>query len=223
MPAFFGHRDGDRVVISGGDAGHLARSLRAKPGQEITVLDPEGFSMKVRLDVVGPERAAGTVISQRPYQPEPAARLTLAVANLPAPALDLVLSRCTEAGAFAFVVFQADRSVGRASRIDRWTSICREASMLAERFHVPEVSIASSFEAALEAAENPIVLQRDEQRLLKDITEPKDVTLFVGPEGGWTDRELGLVETFASLGPRNFRADTAALVGVAIALSGRAG
>ena len=211
------------MVISGGDAGHLARSLRAKPGQEITVLDPEGFAMKVRLDVVGPERAAGTVISQTPYQPEPVARITLAVANLPAPALDLVLSRCTEAGAFAFVVFQADRSVGRGSRIDRWSSICREASMLAERFHVPEVSIASSFEAALEAADNPIVLQRGAPRSLDEVTEPRDVTLFIGPEGGWTDREMQLVETFASLGPRNFRADTAALVGLAIALSGRGG
>lgn len=211
------------MVISGGDAGHLATSLRAKPGQEITVLDPEGFVLKVRLDVVGPERAAGTVISQTPYQPEPRARITLAVANLPGPALDLVLSRCTEAGAFAFVVFQADRSVGRASRIERWSAICREASMLAERFHVPEVSTASSFDAAFEAADDPIVLRRDAPRPLEEMREPKDVTLFIGPEGGWTDREMDLVETFASLGPRNFRADTAALVGLAIALSGRGG
>jgi RsmE family RNA methyltransferase len=45
--------------------------------------------------------------------------------------------------------------------------------------------------------------------------------LLVGPEGGWTERELGLVERKADLGPRNLRADTAALVGLAVALAGR--
>jgi 16S rRNA U1498 N3-methylase RsmE len=45
--------------------------------------------------------------------------------------------------------------------------------------------------------------------------------LLVGPEGGWTDRELGLVEVKAGLGPRNLRADTAALVGLAVALAAR--
>ena len=55
----------------------------------------------------------------------PTTRLvTVAIANLPAPALELVLSRCTEAGAHAFVVFQAHRSVGRGAKLDRWTTIC---------------------------------------------------------------------------------------------------
>jgi 16S rRNA (uracil1498-N3)-methyltransferase len=48
---------------------------------------------------------------------------------------------------------------------------------------------------------------------------PRDITLLVGPEGGWTERELALVELKAGLGPRNLRADTAALVGLAVALA----
>jgi 16S rRNA (uracil1498-N3)-methyltransferase len=47
------------------------------------------------------------------------------------------------------------------------------------------------------------------------------VTLLIGPEGGWTERELALATEEASLGPRNLRAETAALVGLAIALSAR--
>jgi len=45
-----------------------------------------------------------------------------------------------------------------------------------------------------------------------------DVTLLVGPEGGWTEREVGMVPVQASLGPRNLRADTAAVVATAIAV-----
>jgi 16S rRNA (uracil1498-N3)-methyltransferase len=134
-----------------------------------------------------------------------------------------VLSRCTEAGAHAFIVFAADRSVGRGDKLERWSSITREAAMLAGRLRVPEVSVASSFEAAFGAAENPVLLDRNAPRRLAEVAEVTDLTLFVGPEGGWSERELELADVTASLGPRNLRADTAAVVALAIALSARGG
>lgn len=223
MPAFFGRREGDRVFIDGLDAGHLARSLRARKGSRIDVLDTSGFLLKVELDRVTAAKVEGHLIDRIPHRPEPAARITIAIANLPATSLDLVLSRCTEAGAFAFVVFQAERSVGRGERQERWSAICREAAMLAYRFRVPEVSFATSFESALAAEDNAVVLARGAPRHLVELTEPRDVTLFIGPEGGWSDRELSLAETTASLGPRNLRADTAALVALTTALTVRRG
>ena len=205
-------------MIEGDDAHHLARSLRARAGQQIEVVDPAGYLLQVRLDHVTAARVEGTVLTEREHHPEPAARITLAVANLPAPALELVLSRCTEAGAAAFVVFHADRSVGRGEKVTRWNAICREAAMLAARLRVPDVSIASSTDAVAHAAEHPVMLARDAPERLADLTMPRDVTLMIGPEGGWTERELALVTTAANLGPRNLRADTAALVALATAL-----
>jgi 16S rRNA (uracil1498-N3)-methyltransferase len=223
VPAFFGRRDGRRVFIVGADATHLARSLRAKPGEEIQVVDPEGFLLTVKLDAVSPTSVEGTVVAETAHQPEPSARVTIAIANLPAPSLDLVLSRCTEVGAHAFVVFQGDRSVGRGEKLERWNAIAREAAMLAGRLRVPEVSVASSLEVAFEAAENAVLLDRNAPRRLAEVGEGTDVTLFIGPEGGWSERELAIAEATASLGPRNLRADTAALVALAIALSVRGG
>jgi len=207
-------------VIEGGDARHLARSLRAKPGEEIDVIDPAGFMLTVRLEVVSTERVEGHIVSERAHQPEPAAHITVAIANLPAPALELVLSRCTEAGAYAFVVFHADRSIGRGAKLERWATICREASMLAGRLHVPEVSVATSTDAVIGAVEQTVMLARDAPRRLASMTGPGDLTLLVGPEGGWTEREQNLAPLQATLGPRNLRAETAALVGLAIALAG---
>ena len=207
-------------MIEGGDARHLARSLRAKPGEEIHVIDPAGFMLTVRLEVVSTERVEGHIVSERAHQPEPAAHITVAIANLPAPALELVLSRCTEAGAYAFVVFHADRSIGRGAKLERWATICREASMLAGRLHVPEVSVATSTDAVIGAVEQTVMLARDAPRRLASMTGPGDLTLLVGPEGGWTEREQNLAPLQATLGPRNLRAETAALVGLAIALAG---
>ena len=221
MPSFFAERAGGRVTISGADARHLARSLRARVGEEIDVIDPAGFLLTVRLDAVAPDRVEGAVVAERPHNPEPAAKIMMAIANLPAPALELVLSRCTEAGAHSFHVFQADRSVARGAKLERWATICREAAMLAGRLRVPEVDAFQSLGDVLKASHHPLMLTREAPQQLARLIEPRDLTLLVGPEGGWSDRELAAVSLKAGLGPRNLRADTAALVGLSIALARR--
>jgi 16S rRNA (uracil1498-N3)-methyltransferase len=219
LPYFFGERAGDRVEIHGSDARHLARSLRARPGERIGVVQPEGCLLTVRLTSVHPNLVAGVVEEQMQYQPEPQRQVVLAVAMLPAPALDMVLSRCTEAGAAAFVLVAAERSVGRVARPERWAGVCREAAMLAGRLRVPEVSGPLPFAEAWQQAVEP--------RLLHPSGPPLQAaagraTLFIGPEGGWAPVELELAGgLLAGLGPRNLRADTAALVGLARALDGQ--
>jgi len=221
LPSFFAIREGGRAIILGGDARHLTRSLRARVGEEIEVVDPSGSLLTVRLDHVSSERVEGVIVAEREHRPEPVARITIAIAQLPAPALELVLSRCTEIGAFGFHVFQADRSVGRGAKLERWNTISREAAMLAGRLRVPPVDWTPTLDDVLSASAHPVLLLRGAPVDLADLLEPRDLTLLVGPEGGWSGRELALVDTKAGLGPRNLRADTAALVGLAIALAGR--
>jgi 16S rRNA (uracil1498-N3)-methyltransferase len=221
LPSFFAKRAGGRVTITGADARHLARSLRARVGEEIEVIDPLGYMLNVRLDAVSPDQVEGVVVGERPHDPEPTAKITIAIANLPAPALELVLSRCTEAGAHAFLVFQADRSVARGAKLGRWATICREAAMLAGRLRVPHVDAVPSLEAVLKSSDHAVMLAREAPQTLARLATPRDLTLLVGPEGGWSDRELAAVPVKAGLGPRNLRADTAAIVGLSIALAAR--
>lgn len=221
MPSFFIERDGARVLILGDDARHLARSLRARVGERIEVVDPAGLMLTLRLDRVSTDRVEGTVLSEREHRPEPSARIVVGIANLPAPALELVLSRCTEAGAFGFHIIQADRCMARGSKPERWRTICREAAMLAGRLLIPPVEGPSPLSAIVAAAEHPVMMARGAQMRLADMPAPKDLMLLVGPEGGWTERELETVAIKANLGPRNLRADTAALVALATALASR--
>jgi 16S rRNA (uracil1498-N3)-methyltransferase len=173
--------------------------------------------LTVRLTAVGPDLVVGTVEEEGPHHPEPEREVVLAVAMLPAPALDLALSRCTEAGAAAFVLVAAERSVGRGVRPERWASICREAAMLAGRLRVPQVRGPLPFPEAWAAAVQPTLLHHSGPPLESGTGS---TTLFVGPEGGWSPGEVELAAgRLASLGPRNLRADTAALVGLTLALS----
>jgi 16S rRNA (uracil1498-N3)-methyltransferase len=190
-------------------------------GEEIEVVDPAGKMLTLRLDRVSPDRVEGTIVAEREHNPEPAARIVIAIAHLPAPALELVLSRCTEAGAFGFHIVEADRSVARGSKAARWRAICREAAMLAGRLVIPEVAGPSSLDEVVELSENPVMLARGAPQRLSEIVGPPNLTLLIGPEGGWSARELARVSLKATLGPRNLRADTAALVALAVALSNR--
>lgn len=219
MPHFYARRDGDRVEIAGDDARHLARSLRARPGERIRVVEPAGRLLVVRLEAVASELVVGRVESELEHRPEPARAVTVAVAMLPAAALEHVLSRCTEVGAAGFVLVEAERSVARArpGKDRRWAAICREAAMLAGRLAVPPVRGPVPFARAWPESPAPFLLDRsgEPMRALAD-----GATLFVGPEGGWAPAELALAGGRAlSLGPRTLRADTAAVVGLALALA----
>ena len=93
--------------------------------------------------------------------------------------------------------------------------------MLAGRLEVPPVAGPSTLEEVLSIAEHPIMLARGSPTDLADVREPRDLTLLVGPEGGWSEREEALVAKKAGLGPRNLRAGTAAVAGLAVVLAAR--
>jgi len=218
LPFFFAEREGDRAIIRGSDASHLARSLRARPGEEIQVVDAQGFLLTVRVETVSSSLISGRIVAEEEHRPEPARHVVVAISQLPATALDLVLSRCTEVGASAFHIVQSDRSVARVAKQERWQTIVREAAMLAGRLQVPVIAGPSPLADVLRERPNPVMLVRDAATPLHAMPRDGDVTLLVGPEGGWTERELAMAPVRASLGPRNLRADTAALVATAIAV-----
>ncbi|HKW72574.1 MAG TPA: RsmE family RNA methyltransferase, partial [Candidatus Dormibacteraeota bacterium] len=160
----------------------------------------------------------GIVASERGHAPEPERHVVVAIAHLPATTLELVLSRCTEVGASAFHIVQAHRSVARGARQERWQTIIREAAMLAGRLRVPVVAGPSPLAEVIAERPNPVMLVRGAQTSLAAMRRSREVTLLIGPEGGWTDGEMAMVHDHAALGPRNLRADTAAIVATAIAV-----
>ena len=218
MPFFFAERDGDRAVVRGADAEHLARSLRVRVGEEIQLVDPTGFLLTVKVEAVGRGVVEGRVLAALEHRPEPERHVVVAIAHLPAATLDLVLSRCTEVGASGFVIVEAERSVARGARVERWQAIVREAAMLAGRLRVPSVEGPSTLDDVLRSRRGCVMLVPGAKLALRDLPHSDEVTLLIGPEGGWTERELGVGPVHASLGPRNLRADTAAIVATAIAV-----
>lgn len=226
MPYLYVSPVGDLVEIEGADARHLVRSLRVRRGAHIQAVDPgdgtSGRMLTVQIESAGPERVTGVVVQARIHRPEPRTAIHLALAVLPASALDEALARCTELGAAGFLLVEAERGVARArgdAKAARWATICREAAMLAGRLTVPPVQGPVPLRRLVETAPGELVLMDASARDRLAGLPPAPRTLAIGPEGGWTPAERALVREHARLGPRNLRAENAAAAALTVALA----
>lgn len=200
----------------------LHKVLRLGTGDEIAVLPGDGRLLRCRIE----GRAAHVVEVHRPAT-ESARRVTLAQALPKGDKLDDVIRLATEMGVAGFVLFPSERSVVRwdAKKLDerlrRLAAIAREASEVSFRTRVPTFEASGSLAEVLAARPEAVVLSEAEgvgRHLLERIDGP-DVTLVIGPEGGWAPREVAKIgDRATTLGPRVLRVDTAAAAACALAL-----
>ena len=99
--------------------------------------------------------------------------------------------------------------------MDRLNKIIREASEQSGRTILPEICEPVSFEKAVTMAEPSETVFFDLEGTIQNSYE-KFANLFIGPEGGFSDKEVAQVQelgfTLASLGPLTLRGETAAIV-----------
>lgn len=205
--------DLDEPVLADEDRHHLARVLRLRDGDSLTVGDglgrwrPARFGSDLRID--------GEVVEV------PAASRTVAVgfALIKGGRPELVVQKLTELGVDHILPLAAERSVVRwdeakvASQYERMVRVAREAGMQSRRARLPEVAPVAPVESLLDAA----MAEPGGEVLDTDV----DV-LLVGPEGGWTPEELRERRRI-SLGSTILRAETAAIVAGALLVALRDG
>lgn len=225
----------DSVTLDGAVAHQLANVLRARPGDEIAVLDGSGWEHTVTLEQISAREVLGRVTERVPSAGEPEVEITLYQAVLKADRFEFVLQRGTELGVAMFVPVFCERSIPTnrggewpGKRLQRWERIVSEAAEQSHRGKVPVLRAPVDFSGACDTAEGLALIPWEEERetgLRATLARWKQdgtgrvVSLFIGPEGGFTAVEIegargkGVVPV--TLGRRIFRAETAAITAVA--------
>jgi 16S rRNA (uracil1498-N3)-methyltransferase len=238
MPRFFvdaAQIEDDRAMLIDADAEHLARSLRARPGETIVVVAGGTVEHGVVLQEVTPSRVSGAVVWSRPVSGEP--RLAVHVLQaIPAQTMDATVEALTVAGAASIHPVLTGRTVVRpestqaSRRAERWQAIAREAAQLAGRAAPPTVSPVMSLRAALEqlpgtARVLACVIHPDSTAIVAAATASHaEIALVIGPEGGFDDADLealaGAGAAYVHLGPRTLPSRLAGAVATALLLAG---
>jgi 16S rRNA (uracil1498-N3)-methyltransferase len=212
---------GEALRLSGEEAHHVHKVLRGGPGDEIEIVDGEGRLFSAEL--TGDREAV--VLEKRTAGVEDEGSVTLYQAIPKGRHMDLVVEKATELGVGRIVPLATERGVVKLSRgdgkVERWRRVVLAAARQSLRLRVPEVGEPVPFtEAAREAGEGGVMLHAGpDLPPMEDVVGEGPLGLFVGPEGGWEDRELALAGDaglrLASLGPFRLRSETAGVVAVA--------
>ncbi|MBR5900469.1 MAG: 16S rRNA (uracil(1498)-N(3))-methyltransferase [Clostridia bacterium] len=217
-------------IIEGGDFNHVVSVLRKKTGDRILV-SYSGKNDLCEIHEIFSDYLTAKIIEQNYLDTELPLDLTL-IQGLPkGDKLELIIQKAVELGVNKIIPVQTARSVikiedkKKESKRDRWQAISESAGKQSKRSVVPEVSLPLSFKQFLSlATEFDLLLipyenkngMADTLTALKELCKNQKVGVFIGPEGGFDQKEIELLLSLPnarviSLGKRILRTETAAI------------
>lgn len=248
MPNFFvprGNIQGKAFFFDETESRHLAKVLRKKEGDSLQIFDGEGSLYPVRLtDCSDPKKVRGEILSSfEETNPRlshlDSARSKISVTLYPAilkgPRFDWLLEKAVELGVLAIRPVFTERTLVKLdakeclNKKDRWQKIALAAAKQCGRADLPSVDFPQKFETALDSApkdgERWVLWEREKRTRLSSLAEDlakskKDVvvSLFTGPEGGFSEKEIKLAKvsgtTPVMIGPYVLRAETASMAAI---------
>jgi 16S rRNA (uracil1498-N3)-methyltransferase len=219
---------GALAVVDGDEGFHAATVRRIRPGEQLVLGDGVGGLARCEVEHAGRDGLRARV--QERWTIAPARPTVTVVQALPkSDRSELAIELATEAGADAFLAWQAARCVANwdAARADkglrRWRAVARSAARQSRRAHIPPIEGVVSTAALVErvrdeVAAGSIVLALHEsasERLADIVVAQADsVLVVVGPEGGIAPEEIAALTDAGTvavrLGPQVLRTSSAA-------------
>ena len=202
------------------------RVVRVHEGEEVELFDGKGNAARGVVTGVAAEKLIVNVLTIIDARESPLT-MNLAMSIIALDKFELVLQKATELGVRSIIPIVSERVEIRPERYrgkqERWEKIIFEAVKQSGRARTPQLEPAVSFDEAIARPSTKVVFDAGTESTWQPGNPSIPITLFIGPEGGWSEDELRLARAsgawFRRLGPRRLRAETAAIVAVTRSLA----
>lgn len=231
---------GVEVTLAEAQARHVGAVLRLDVGDALRVFNSADGEWRARVSVKG-KRGMSVQVETLLRPARAVSDLDLLFAPVKRHATDLIVEKATELGVRRIRPVITQRTIAETVRVDRLSTIAREAAEQTERFDAPKIEEPVSLARALdswdderalvyadECGDDASALWGGEEERARTIVEAlaalghrRALAVLVGPEGGFTPeerrtlRELSFVMP-VSLGPRILRAETAVIAALSV-------
>ena len=223
------------LAIGGEDYNHIKNVLRMHAGEKISVRGTDGNSGEHIFEIVSfsDSLVQCRLLSVKESDVELPVRVILFQGLPKGDKMDLIVQKAVEMGVAEIVPVEMHRSIvkltgdKRRKRVMRWQSIAEAAAKQSRRAVIPQVNVILTYKEALQYAASaadlilvPYEAMADEagngtRALLESLKPGQTAAVFVGPEGGFEESEIGAALEIGaktvSLGKRILRTETAAL------------
>ncbi len=240
MPRFFKEFFENEPVITGQDAAHIAKALRMKPGEPLTVCDTRGNDYHCRIDTVSADTVTLKVEEKCKTSSEPTVYTTLFVCHPKGDKMDGIIKQAVELGVTEIVPVLSSRCVSRPDlksaekKRERYQKIANEAAGQSGRGILPKVNSFATLKdcaAKMQDFDKALFFYELGGEPMDSISfaDGEKIAIITGCEGGFDKAEAELLEQSGAkaltLGPRILRAETApaAALSSVMLLSGNLG
>ena len=201
-----------------------AKVLRLARGEEVVVFDASGYDFRCEIKDYQGETVILKVLEKTENKVKAFRSVVLYAALVKKDTFEWIVQKATELGVSDIVPLLADRSEKKNINIERLQKIIVEAAEQSGRGTLPVLHEVVSVADILSAKDRPevsIVFEPLAPKISQDEISKMNggVAAFIGPEGGWSQKELENFEKAGllvrSLGPQVLRAETAVVAALA--------
>jgi 16S rRNA (uracil1498-N3)-methyltransferase len=231
LPRFYLHPEnlkGSKIILPDAVVRHVF-SFRLKPGDEFVLFDGSGVEYRVRLLKEDQRIYVAELVETFAGLPLLSPKIFLYQAPIKKERWEWLLEKSTELGVFAitplitnFTEMEVEEKYEK--KLQRWESIVQSACEQCGRSILPFLGAPIPFKKAILEAPGEKILFFEKggmpiKNFLNDVQLVEDVSIFVGPEGGFSKEEVDWAISqnvrFVSLGKLILRAETAGVAGTA--------
>lgn len=209
------------VDLKSDEIQHITKVLRNGPGDELIATNGEGWAFRLKIIEASKKSIRCEVLNSKLYERLPHHNLHIGFGILRLrDRLEFAIEKAVELGVGGIHLINADRSERSNIKLDRLDAIAASAMKQSLQVYKPELFLHNSLDAFLQSYSGNIIAAHEMsvdpiQKQLKSSMLNEKLAILVGPEGGFSDRETGILESkqipLVSLGPIRMRAETAVL------------